>query len=296
VLALRAFFYYVIGMKQSEAMIKLDEAISLRGYSPATRKNYSASVSSFLSFCSHSPVGKNAVEYAREYVLLLRRTGREASYINLALAALRFFFAEVLKQELTVADVPRMKQPLKLPEVFSVDEITRILAAPMNSKHRLFLMVVYGCGLRVGEAIKVRVRDIHLDRGLLCVRGKGDKDRVVSVVDVPKDLLAARVHGKEPEDWVFESNGTRDHICKRTAQKILEHACEKAGIVTKHNIHKLRHSFATHHLEQGTDIRAIQKMLGHSKVTTTEIYTHVSNAMITKIRSPLAGVIKSAVG
>jgi site-specific recombinase XerD len=275
----------------TEYLSMMKTELQLRNYSRCTQNNYLAVVDSFLHHVKEAPAGKSVVDYVKDYVLSLQRKNQNPSTINLALAAIRFFFAEVKKQPISVADVPRLKQTKTLPGVFSQDEIRRILSVQMNPKHRLFLMMVYGCGLRVGEAVKIKIVDLHIDRGLLYIRGKGSKDRVVSIVDVPGSLLQLQILGKEQEDYLFEAQGTKDHICKRTASKILEHACQKAGIVTKCNIHKLRHSFATHHLEQGTDVRYIQKMLGHSNVRTTETYTHVSNAMLTNIRSPLSKVL-----
>jgi integrase/recombinase XerD len=265
-----------------------------RNYSRCTIDNYCAAVHAFRERCKLKGVDLSPVEYIRDYIRFLQ-DGKfrklDSTTINLHLAAIRLYYQTVMGLSVTVDSLPNLKTAKKLPEAFSLDEITRILAAPMNSKRRLFLMLVYGCGLRVGEAVNIRVRDIHLDRGLLCVRGKGDKDRVVSIVDVPADLLKAQIYSKPQEAWVFEAQGTMDHICKRTASKILEHACQKAGVVTRCNIHKLRHSFAVHHLEQGTDCRFIQKMLGHSNIKTTMIYTQVSNEALTKIRSPLSKVI-----
>jgi site-specific recombinase XerD len=277
--------------KINESLTALANALRARNYSTCTLQNYGAAVAGFLRYAADMPKGKTPAEYVQGYAMRMKSEGREASTINLALAAIRFFFAEVRKTPITIEDVPRLKQPKVLPGVFSQDEIQRILAAPMNPKHLLFLMMVYGCGLRVGEAVRIKAGDLHLDRGLLYLRGKGQKDRVVSIADLPADLLNGQLYGKGQGDYLFESQGTKDHICKRTASKILEHACQKAGVVTRCNIHKLRHSFATHLLEQGTDMSIIQKILGHENIKTTMIYAKVSNELLTKVRSPLAKVI-----
>lgn len=270
------------------------DILKSRNYSSCTVANYTAAVRDFRAYCPQLGYDREPVEYVRQYVLALQKFKHpplDPSTINLNLAAIRLYYKTVLGVDVTIKDLPNLKTAKKLPGVFSLEEMRAILSAPMNSKHRLFLMVVYGCGLRVGEAVKIRVKDIHLDRGLLCVRGKGDKDRVISIMDIPVELLKAQMHGKGQDGWLFESQGTQDHICKRTASKILEHACQKAGIVARCNIHKLRHTFAVHHLEQGTDCRFIQKMLGHNNIKTTMIYTSVSNEALTKIKSPLSKVL-----
>ena len=159
-------------------------------------------------------------------------------------------------------------------------------------EHKLLLMIAYGCGLRLNEVVNIKINDVDLERNLLLIHGKGSKERYVSIQEVPKNLLNMFINNKEKTDYLFHQyDNYKKGLTKRTAEKILKISCEIANIDERCNFHKLRHSFATHHLENGTDIRFIQDMLGHSSSKTTEIYTHVSNNMKLKIKSPLSKVM-----
>ncbi len=276
-------------MKKHEALARLTDEIMRRNYSPRTVENYTGLVSAFLDFCLESGSGKQPADYLREWVRRLQFRRASAGYINLGIAAVRFFFDTVHGISITAKDTPYLKRPKALPQVYSQEEIRAILNAPMNPKHRLLLCIAYGCGLRVSELVNIKIGDIRFDRGLMQIRGKGQKDRLVSIGGIPADLFRAIVAGRNPSEHLFAGQ-FGGHLTTRTAQKILEHACTKAGVRVL-SIHKLRHSFATHHLERGTDVRYIQRFLGHSNVKTTEIYTHVSAAMITAIPSPIEGMV-----
>jgi site-specific recombinase XerD len=196
---------------------------------------------------------------------------------------LKFLFTNIIKKEIN--EISYLKRQRLLPEVFSKEEIYKILNVNCNKKHRLLIMLAYGCGLRVSELVNIKIDDIDFDRGSLKVFGKGSKDRYISIIDIPKDLFLNIINDRN-KGYLFEGQ-YGDHISTRTAEKISEHICNSAGIVGKTGIHKFRHSFATHHLENGTNLRYIQRMLGHSNIKTTEIYTHVSNEEIMKIHSPI---------
>ena len=186
-----------------------------------------------------------------------------------------------------------MKKEKKLPEIYSLEEIEKILKAHNNKKHCLLLQLAYGCGLRVGEIIRLKKENIDLYRNVLWVRkGKGAKDRrSIMINDFLKKNLEEHIKNLSQQNYLFPSYTDRGHITRRTAEKIFENACKKSGVRKKKNIHTLRHSFATHLLEQGVDLRHIQELLGHSKITTTEIYTHVSIKSIANITSPLEKIM-----
>lgn len=172
--------------------------------------------------------------------------------------------------------------------VLSKEEVANILSAVDNVKHRAILMTVYSAGLRVGEVVRLKLEDIDTDRMLIHVKGaKGRKDRYTLLSATTLEVISRYRRKYAPEKWLFE--GVRDgrYLSTRTVEKILEHACEKAGIRKDISVHTLRHSFATHLLEGGTDLRYIQELLGHSHSKTTEIYTHVSTKSLGKIQSPL---------
>jgi integrase/recombinase XerD len=255
-----------------------------------TVRSYTRMVEHFLCYCK-AHIRGSVQEYTDSFILHLRDEHKlEVSTINLHIAALRFFTTKILDKPVAIDDVPYMKRELRLPRVYSLGEVKGMFGARMNPKHRLLLMLGYGCGLRVSEVVHIKVGDLRLDRGLLQIRGKGAKDRNVSVRDIPVELILTQTQGKTDDDWLFEGQKPGEPLSSRTAQKVLEHACRKAG-VRRLSFHALRHSFATHHLDQGTDLRYIQVMLGHSNVRTTEIYTHVSANDISRIPSPLAKVV-----
>jgi integrase/recombinase XerD len=166
--------------------------------------------------------------------------------------------------------------------------VAKILSSIDNIKHRAILMLVYSAGLRVGEVVKLKPKDIDSKRMLIYIRGsKGRKDRYTILSESVLKILREYWQQYKPQEWLFEGAKPEKHISIRTTQKIFEHACEKAGIKKEITIHTLRHSFATHLLESGADLRYIQELLGHKHIKTTEIYTHVSVKSIGKIRSPL---------
>lgn len=182
---------------------------------------------------------------------------------------------------------PRPKER-RLPTVLSAEEVRRLLAAVDNPKHLALLMLLYSAGLRAGEVVRLRVEDIDDDRGLVHVaRGKGRKDRYTLLSTVARAAIADYRLRFRPGPWLFPGNRPGHHLSTRSLQKIVARARARAGITKRLTAHTLRHSFATHLLEAGIDLRYIQELLGHASSRTTEIYTHVSNRELSRIRSPL---------
>lgn len=278
-------------MNSAESLAVLDNTLRARNYSRCTIKNYTESVYGFLQYAMTMPKGNEPDYYVSGYILRLKSDSNQATTINLKLAAIRFYFEHVVKKPISAKDVPNLKTPDTLPDIFSIEEMRHMLAMPMNRKHRLFLMITYGCGLRVSEAIKIRIGDLKLDRGLLYIRGKGDRDRVVAIKAIPIDLLREYMYDKESGDWLFGSQARAYHISSRTAGYYLQRACEKAKIPGRHNLHKLRHTYAGHIHEAGIDIRLIQEVLGHKDIRTTLIYTKINQERIAKMESPLSKVV-----
>jgi integrase/recombinase XerD len=269
----------------------LKKEIEARNYSLRTVKNYSAIVSAYLQWLTKTP-GKRDGEYIRDYQLHLKETRKYAPRsVNLATAALFFFYKFVLKFDLPADSAPRMKTGRPLPKVYSEQDIGRMFSAVVNPKHRLILMLAYGCGLRLNEIRWLKREDFDFDRTIINVRqGKGRKDRILMLDDSLRPALNAYLKTGTGKTWFFEGMVPGQMLSARTISLIFDHACQKAGVPKKGGIHSLRHSFATHLLEQGTDLRYIQELLGHSSSKTTEIYTHVSKSAIIKIRSPLAKI------
>ena len=227
-----------------------------------------------------------------DYLVMLRRKENWSStHQNQVINAIKFFYEQVLKQPRTVYDLPRAKKEWKLPSVFAEEEVKGILTALENIKHKTILCLAYACGLRVSEIVNMKIKDIDSKRMVITVRqGKGKKDRQVMLSE--KLLLLMREYFKEykPKVWLFEGQ-FGEQYSTRSAQLVLKDAKEKAGVTKKGSIHALRHSFATHLLEGGTDLISIKELLGHNSLSTTSIYTHVSKKQLSKIQSPLDKLI-----
>ncbi len=200
----------------------------------------------------------------------------------------------ILERDDIEIKLSRPKKQKKLPTVLSSEEVSKILNELKNEKHQAIMYLIYSSGLRIGEAINLRVTDIDSQRMLIRVRqGKGRKDRYTVLSQVALEVLRKYSKKYRPFDWLFPGGDIGSHISERTVQKIFERAKESAGIKKEATVHTLRHSFATHLLEGGTDLRFIQELLGHSSSKTTEIYTHVTERSVRSIQSPLDRFLQS---
>ncbi len=241
----------------------------------------------FLRWIGKTPEAITADE-VRAYLLHLGQDGKAlASYRNQALSGLKFLYKKMLKEPDKVKGVPRAKEPRRLPAVLSGKEVIRLFAAVENLKHRAILLVVYAAGLRVSEAARLKVADVDGERRRIFVRGKGEKDRYTIIAETALEALRDYWRVYQPQDWLFPGAQPDRHISARTIQAVFRQARERAGIRKEVTVHTLRHSFATHLLEDGVDLRYIQELLGHKDPRTTQLYTHVSNREIGRIRSPL---------
>lgn len=264
----------------SESIAKLELELKSRGLSRKTIKSYLFHVSRFLAFVR---IEAPDWEIKRYFAELSERMGPRT--INQRISAVKFFYRNVLGKEVYV---PFMKMPSRIPEILTKSEVLKMITAISNAKHRLLVETVYGCGLRVSEAAKLKKCDLLFGEGILFVRqGKGNKDRIVSLPStLSKRLEAYLILRNDNNPYVFDSS-RGGHLTIMSIQKIVDRAAAKAGIIKNVHPHILRHSYATHLLENGTDIRIIQRLLGHSDVRTTEMYTHVSTALIKNVKSPL---------
>ncbi len=262
--------------------------LRLYGYSSKTIKAYKNHLIKFLSYLNR-PLKDASIKNIKDYILcLMGEKGVSHSYVGQAVSALKFYYEEVLKNTDFLVELPRPKKENKLPDVLSQEEVLGILCSIKNPKHKALMLIVYSSGLRVGEVVRLKITDIDSKRMLIHVRdAKGRKDRYTMLSKQALIYLRSYFKVFRPEIWLFPGDKEESHLSERTAQRIFENACQKSGIIKKVSIHSLRHSFATHLLEEGTDLRYIQELLGHSSSKTTEIYTHVSKRDITKIQSPL---------
>jgi len=258
-----------------------------RKYSYKTVKAYIYFNRDFLNFIKKNPSEINNNDIKDYLVYLFEKKRASTSTLNQAINALKFYYGNMLKRKF-VFEVKRTKKDKKLPVVLSKEEVAEILDPVDNIKHKAILMLVYSAGLRVGEVVKLKPEDIDSKRKFVFVKGaKGRKDRYTLLSEAA--LKALREYWKEykPTKWLFPGPDKERHITIRSAQRIFEMACERAGVKKEVTIHSLRHSFATHLLENGIDLRYIQELLGHKSSKTTGIYTHVSSKDFMRIRNPL---------
>jgi len=271
----------------------LQRELVARRYSPKTVKSYIHYNNKFLKFIRKTPK-EITNEDVKDYLFyLVEKKGVATSTLNIAISALKFYYGEVLNQSF-VYKIKRPTKDKKLPTVLNNDEIEKLISAVDNLKHRTLLMMVYSSGLRVSEVVKLRQEDLDFERAMIHIKGaKGRKDRYSLFSDVAQKTLRIYFKASNPREWLFPGQKRGAHISTRTAQQIFLDAVKAAGIMKDVSIHSLRHSFATHLLESGVDIRYIQELLGHKSSKTTEIYTHVSNLKMRKITNPLDNIFQS---
>ena len=259
---------------------RLNIEMSSRGFREKTKKSYSNIFHNFLKFNKKS-FSFSSEDDLKRYLSYLNQKGQTNITLNVVISALKFAFLTFNKK----IDIKRPKKERRLPEVLSKEDVKRILESQTNVKHQLILETIYGCGLRISELQNLKPEDIDFDREITKIRNsKGAKDRIIKL---PKTLLLKLKSYIELSSGTYLFEGRKGKINIKTIQKIFENALKKSQVKKKVSCHTLRHSFATHLLENGVDIRIIQKLLGHSKLETTQIYTHVSGFQLENIKSPL---------
>ncbi|GHT63068.1 hypothetical protein FACS1894110_00030 [Spirochaetia bacterium] len=266
---------------------RLEQELLSRKYSPQTIKSY---IHFNKTFCRTT--GKRPEEVCpddiKSYLAYLNKDRNFASSsMNLAFSSLRFFYHRIMKKEIT-RNLYRPRQDKRLPGILSRSEVKQLLDGEKNSKHRLLLMLAYSSGLRVSEVVALKREHIDLNRKLILVSaGKGRKDRYSILSHKTAQYIRNYYAVNTIDNWLFPGQPSGKHLSIRSAQYIFEKAIIRTNIQKEVSIHSLRHSFATHLLENGTDIRYIQDLLGHNSLRTTERYTHVAKRSILKIKSPL---------
>ncbi len=263
------------------------QLLETRRYSFNTAKTYT---SLFANFIKHNK-GKPLLEIneldIKEYIYRIVKQGKSASYQNQVINAIKFYYEQVLDMPQRFYEIDRPRKVRKIPLVLSEEEITRLLCATTNIKHKSILVILYSCGLRLSELLNLKLTDIQSDRHMLLVRdAKGNKDRTTILCEATLQLLRKYYMMYKPKEYLFEGQGGGIYSAK-SVQNILQHSLSQAKIFKRASPHTLRHSFATHLLENGTDLRHIQSLLGHSSPKTTELYTLVSTRSLKGIKSPL---------
>lgn len=271
----------------SELRQRMQADLEIRNYAGGTRRIYIQRVAHMAQHFNRSPDTLDREE-VRSYLHHLKDQGISRSLFKQTIGALRFLYRVTLDRPEMVPSLPYPRHKRRDPVVLSTEEVGRLLGALENVKHRAAVMTLYGGGLRISEAMALQVRDIDSDRMVINVRhGKGDKDRQVVLSVVLLETLRAYCRAYQPSPWLFCGDKHGQPLTTRTIQRVVTEAGKRAGIAKRVTPHVLRHSYATHLLEAGTDLRVIQTLLGHRSLRTTAIYTHVATDRLRAVRSPL---------
>lgn len=265
--------------------------LTVRGYAQRTHQSYIAAVAALSGHYGRSPA-KLSDDEIQSYLIELGRRGLSLSTINVAISSLRLFYGQVLQRPMEQLRelLPRRRRMVRRPKVYAREELGRLfLEGCRNPAHRAFLMTVYGAGLRLNEACHLKVRDIESERMMLRIeQGKGRKDRYTILSPWLLEELRSHYRRERPAIWLFPARRRGDiPMIDGTAQKIFYTALERAGLPNRGGIHSLRHSFATHLMEDGVDPLTLKMLLGHSHFSTTAGYLHISRKRLEAVRSPL---------
>lgn len=287
----RILFQITVRQPSEEALQALEQFklfLQSRRYSDNTIRTYTEALRAFFSFFHDwkvQDIGNNEIiHYNNAYIL---KNGLSSSYQNQIVNAIKLYYKTVEEKQIDIDKVHRPKREKILPNVLSKDEVKKILEAHINLKHRTMLSLIYSCGLRRGELLHLKPLDIDSHRNLVIIRqGKGKKDRIVPLSSKILNMLRDYYRYYKPVTWLFEGQKAGEMYSEKSLQSVLKQAIEKAKIDKPVTLHWLRHSYATHLLESGTDLRYIQELLGHQSSKTTEIYTHVSMKSLQQIKSP----------
>jgi site-specific recombinase XerD len=295
--------------KKSEGEVKqLDETVNnddrelrqlmrLKNYSSKTIKSYTSCIRAFFQFYHNcNPRELSAGEIKSYLLYLIEKKNCTSGTINQYINALRFLYVEVYKAPFVIGEIPRPRKESKLPGVFNEEEVLNLFESVKNLKHRVMLMMTYAGGLRVSELVNLRIEDIDVQRRSIHIRaGKGMKDRCIPLAEtIIKPLhIYWQAYNLGVRGWLFPGGKPGYHLSIRSIQAVFERAIQSARITKHVSMHTLRHSYATHSNERGYDIRHLQKLLGHKSIKTTEIYTHISNTEIAKVKSPLDFLLKN---
>jgi integrase/recombinase XerD len=266
---------------------RMIDDMTMRNLSPNTQETYIRAVAQFTAFHRRSP-DKLGVEHLREYHLHLVARGLTANSICVKMGALRYFYRTTLRRPDIAAEISTPRRPDHLPTILAPEEVERLLKAVGDLKLRTALTTIYSAGLRISEALRLTAHDIDSARMVICVRqGKGSKDRYTVLSKQLLGILRDYWQRTRPSHWLFPGRNPSRPLTKRALQLACRRAAEAAGLSKSVTVHTLRHSFATHLLEQGVDIRVIQDLLGHRHIKTTVGYARVAIDMIRQVQSPL---------
>ena len=269
----------------SDVLDKTERVLRLRNYSPKTRKAYLQYIKEYIRFSKIAGI-KNRQAAIEDFLLKKHRRGQSPQTVNLALNAVKFLYSEVLKDSHKI-DLKFAKRSKKLPVVLSRVEIEKIIQATDNAKYRLMIALGYACGLRVSEAVNLKAEDLDIDELVVHIKGaKGKKDRISVLPEKLQNDMRNAAAGRRTGEYLFSSN-RGGKLTTTSLQSMFRKSLRNTHISKPATFHSLRHSFATHLLENGTDVRYVQELLGHANIRTTQMYTRVTNPRLKNIKSPL---------
>jgi integrase/recombinase XerD len=261
--------------------------LETKRYSLSTARMYTSLFSEFIQYFKGKPLNEINEVDIKKYMHGIVKQGKSLSHQNQVINAIKFYYEQVLDMPQRFYEIARPRKERKLPSVLSEAEILKVISVTTNLKHKAIVVTIYSCGLRLSELLNLKITDVQSDRHLLLVRdAKGNKDRNTILSDTTIALLRKYYLAYRPKEYLFEGQYGGQYSCK-SVQSIVKHSLRLANIRKPASTHTLRHSFATHLLENGTDLRYIQTLLGHSSPKTTEIYAHVSTKGIRDVVSPI---------
>lgn len=272
-------------MNPKEFLEKLEIELKISKASEHTIKNYIRANKSLFDFTGKIPedIGEDDIKKFMAENLL----DKASSSIIVFLSAIRYAFSSLLKKDPTLG-IKRPKKERRIPAVLTKEEVKKLLSSIENKKSKLMLSLIYACGFRVSELVNLKINNLNFDENIgHIIQAKGKKDRIFNIpLNLKKTLMKnAEKQKRNTKEYLF--SGPKEKLSERNIQKILKRAAEKAGIKKDIHPHTLRHSFATHLLENNVDIRKIQELLGHASISTTELYTHISKEELKKVKSPI---------
>jgi len=272
-------------MKLQELLDKIENELKLRYYSRKTIKSYRLCLSDYFRYIKNITKEPD-ISLVKKYLLEKQGRGQSSQTVNLHLNAIKYLYREIFKSG-TEINIKFAKTSNKLPVVLSQREIEEIIGSISNLKHKILISLSYGAGLRVSEATNLKINDVDLSELTIHIKGaKGNKDRITIFPEKIKNDVTNLIADRPGNDFLFASE-RGGKLTERSAQKVFENALKKEGIKKEASFHSLRHSFATHLLENGVDVRYVQELLGHQNIRTTQLYTKVTNPSLKMIKSPL---------
>jgi integrase/recombinase XerD len=277
-------------MNKEDFLKKLEVELKISKNSDYTLRNYVDCNKKFLEYTKKDPENINEDDVKSYMAENLSKSS--SSTLIIFLSALRYAYSNILHKDITLG-IKRPKKEKRIPTVLTKDEVKKLINSIASKKSRLMVSFMYACGFRVSELVNMKVKDLNFEEKIGNVRqGKGKKDRVFNIPEFLLEDLKVQADKQKEEKKEYLFTGPKEKLSERNLQKIISLAAKHAEIKKDVHCHTLRHSFATHLLENGTDIRKIQELLGHSDLSTTQIYTHISREELKKIKSPLDEVMK----